>query len=337
MNKEGEKVTRKLAYQLYSVRHPDEVDYRLFMPGLFQWPAAFELYGRLGEMKAHIQKEELERHDIVHVNYTPTNSTYLSALRNELGNNSSVVLAANVDFALMMWNRIDPLVMIDQLKKADFIFHVESYGAARLRNLLDRNVYTIPHPSNTEELKMGARSGGKPNRLPIITCQYHRYEDTWADYFYGLQKIRSEYDIEIILMNYESPKGEIGPKVPVIAMFNQLNLKYAYRDYVRFLANAMINVDITYDFTYGRGLIDAAALGIPTVGSNTIEAQRKIWPDLAIRPGGDNQMYSTVKRLIDSDDSWEKYSKDGMDGCNEYSLENSYNKMVEALETEGLV
>ena len=100
-------MSNKLGYQLYSVRHPNEADSRMFPPGLFQWVEAFNRYGKFGKMNANIKKDNLEESDVIHVNVTPTNISYLAALREELGISSSTMLIANVDFGILMWSGQD--------------------------------------------------------------------------------------------------------------------------------------------------------------------------------------------------------------------------------------
>jgi hypothetical protein len=330
----------KLGYQLYSIRHPTESDARLFMPGLFSWVTAFEQFGREAIMSANIKKESLENYDIIHVNYTPTNETYITALRNELGN-SDTKIVANVDFGKAMWNTIDPLIMKDQLNRADMVFHVESNGAKSLERLLGRKVYTIPHPTNVEGIKKWTQMQedlNKRERHNMITCQYHRYADTWTDYYMGLEQIRKENDVEIVLMNYEAPSGMEGPKVPIICMFSRLYQRMPYKVYMEnYLQRALINVDVTYDYTFGRGVVDAAALKIPTVGSSTIEAARKFWPELLVTTGKEWEIEEKVNKLLGNNDLWCDMADQGFERCDEYGLEASYNKMVAALETEGLI
>jgi glycosyltransferase involved in cell wall biosynthesis len=324
----------KLAYQLYSVRHPSEADSRLFSSGLFAWVEAFARYGREAIMSADIKKENLENYDVIHVNYTPTNETYITALRNELGEHSDTKIVANVDFGKMMWNSTDPLVMKDQLSRADLVFHVESTGAKTLERLLGRKVYTIPHPTNVEDLKKGFTA----ERSPVITCQYHRYSDTWTDYYYGLMNIKKEYDVSTALLNYEAPKGERGPKVPIICMFNKLVMKLPYATYIDlYLRHSLVNVDITYDYTFGRGEIDAAALKIPTIGSYTIEAQRNLWPELAVTPGKEWELEERMRTILDNDEFREEMAQQGYERCEAYSLKSSYEKIVTALEEEKLL
>ena len=168
---------------------------------------------------------------------------------------------------------------------------------------------------NVEANKQGVRS----DRSPVITCQYHRYGDTWAEYFYGLMNIRKDYDyISTLLVNYTAP--DKGPKVPCICMFNELIQLIPYPEYIELLSNALINVDVTYDYTYGRGIIEAAALKVPTVGSETIEASDYLFPELSVVPGNDMEMEHM------------EVAQQGFERSDHYNLENSYKRMVEAIE-----
>lgn len=306
-------------------------DMRLFVGGLYNWVAAFEKYGKFGAMNACVKKEVMEEYDIVHVNYTPRNATYISALREELGEHSSTKIVANVDFGTMLWNRMDPFVMKDQLMKADHIFHVESTGANRLKRLLSKDVAVIPHPINIEDIKKGVKTGEDNERAPVISCQYHRYADTWCEYYYGLMGIRQEYDVNLVLMNYSPPDGK-KIDVPLVCMFNEIAERMDYPTYMEYLSKSLINVDVTYDHTYGRGVVEAAAMKVPTIGSDTIEAMKFLWPELAIKTGEDGQMRDKMKKLLDDDDWREEVAQSGYEMSDNYSQKSCYEKMVEMIE-----
>lgn len=316
----------KLSYMLFAGKIND--DPRVTVPGLFQWTVAFDEFGKSGTMEAEVSKDVIERYDVVHVNYTPGNASYVSVIRNALGNNSSTKLIVNVDFATGMWNRIDPFILEDQLLKADMIFHVESNGALRLRRLMDgrRPVHTIPHPVNTDWIKTKAKS----ERAPTITCQYHRYMDTWAEYWWGLREIKKEYpEFKIVLMNY-TPSDENKHGVPIVGMFDRVVPYLRYHEYINVLSDAFINVDLTPDYTYGRGVVDAAALSVPTIGSDTIEAMNNLFPTLTTN--NDMEVDRKVRELVENEDMRHEVANNGMAYSEYYSLKNSYTRMTNALE-----
>lgn len=323
----------KMKYMLYSGEvEGDDV----FISGLFQWRNAFQKFGRGGELSVRIDKDAMEEFDIVHVNYTPANPTYITSLRNELGK-SDTKLIVNVDYAINMWNTLNPHVMKQQLDNADLVFHVESNGAERLSRLLGKNVPTMPHPVDIDSLK----AFRKNERFPLVTCQYHRYFDTWCEYYYGLDILRKkngqyeEYmdttfpNIDVVLMNHSagglkgSRKGDL---------FTKVQERVGYAEYIIQQANALINIDITHDYTYGRGVVDCAALGVPTIGSRTIEAQRRIWPMLAVEPGNDADLRYKTYMLLTNDTLRDELKLEGEKVCEYYSLESSYIRMIEEVE-----
>jgi glycosyltransferase involved in cell wall biosynthesis len=145
--------------------------------------------------------------------------------------------------------------------------------------------------------------------------------------------IRKDYpEISTVLMNYVAP--EKGPRVPCICMFNELISTMPYPEYMEILRKVLINVDVTFDYTYGRGIVEAAALKIPTVGSSTIEAQRVMLPELAITPGKDDEMEAAIEDLLLSDDMREEMAQQAYENCEIYSLKSSYDLMTRILNEE---
>jgi len=321
-------MTKKLSYMLYSGKMSDDV--YTMVPGLFQWSVAFEKFGKGGTLSADINRHSLENYDVVHVNYTPRNDSYIAAIRNALGEKSDTKIIANVDYAVGMWNSMDPHIMKAMLEKADMIFHVEPVGAGRIRSLvkeeMKKNVFTIPHPVNTTEIQKMASE----DREPVIACQYHRYLDSWQDYWWGLKEIREIYkDHKVVLMNYTAPEKR--GRVPIVCMFDEVLGRMKYFEYLKLLSHVKINIDITTDYTYGRGVVDAAALGVPTIGSKTIEAIRHLFMGLEVESGRDGKVKQMCINLLEDNKYYEHVANDAMKECHFYSLENSYNRMVDAI------
>jgi len=323
-----EEMTKKLSYMLYSGKMSDDV--YTMVPGLFQWSVAFEKFGKGGTLSADIHRHSLENYDVVHVNYTPRNDSYIAAIRNALGEKSDTKIIANVDYAVGMWNSMDPHIMKAMLEKADMIFHVEPVGAGRIRNLvkeeMKKNVFTIPHPVNTTEIQKMASE----DREPVIACQYHRYLDSWQDYWWGLKEIREIYkDHKVVLMNYTAPEKR--GRVPIVCMFDEVLGRMKYFEYLKLLSHVTINIDITPDYTYGRGVVDAAALGVPTIGSKTISAAQMLFGSLMVESGRDNDVKQKCINLLEDDKFYEYIANDAGQTCDYYSLEKSYNRMVDAI------
>lgn len=321
----------KLKYRLFA-----GVDIKpgVVLSGLFCWVAAFDKYGKGGEAKASMVKEHLEDFDVVHVNYTPGNASYLGAIRDALGNNSDTALIANVDHAVDMWGNSDPHTMEYYLKKADFVFHVESMGARRLERLLDMDVPVIPHPVDVESVEK-FKSEPDPE-AQVITVQYHRYMNTWCQGWYALRRLRKTHrELRAILMGVMNDT-----RVPINSMFDECINRCGYENWLKLLSKAAVNIDVTPMHTYGRGVVDAAALGVPTIAGKNTEASKILWP------GGettvddvenDYDIERIVRVLLDNEKLNSELSVIGQKNATRYGLRHSYERMVNTLETMGVV
>lgn len=335
-------MTRKLSYCLYGVDptkplpDPAAVDRpRSFgIGGLFQWAEAVNQAGGHGIIFPHMSRDALEQFDIVHVNYTPRNSNYVLALRDVLGEHSDTKIVANVDFAVTLWNNIDPMILKSVLDKCDMVFHVEPIGAGILSEYLGRKVYTLPHPVDVDGIREHVAI--RPTEEPVtISCQYHRYNDNWYPYFYALNALRSQYGIRTSLVNV----SERSPAAPSIeSLFDHIHHRYDYEVYLDLLSRMFINVDVTQDVVYGRGVVDAAALGIPTVGCANTYSMNILFPELIVERSFDcSCIRDRVERLLTMPDLASDMSKLGVARCSYFSLGRSYNRLVLALERAELI
>jgi glycosyltransferase involved in cell wall biosynthesis len=299
----------------------------LVLSGLYCWVSAFRDAGGKGVMNARMNKEYMEQFDLIGINYTPGHPTYIQAIRELLGKSDTKIIA-NVDYAVSMWGNMNPLVMKKQLEMADMVFHVESTGARTLTSLLgDTFVSCIPHPVDVDRIK---KFIVQPHDPPTITCQWHRYRGTWDSYYYGLKDI----DAARVLVNFY---GE-PPITDLEVMFDQIMPATEYTEYLKnILAPAAINVDMAPDLTYGRGVVDAAALGVPTVGSNTIEAMNRIWPELVTPPHDYYETKALTTKLLTDKGFGGRMSVVGQERAKFYNTENSYKRMKEALEERKLI
>lgn len=300
------------------------VDMPVIQSGLYCWTQAFREQGGVGEQYPTIEKDYLEKYDIVHVNYTPGHPHYIEAIRNSLGK-SSTKIVANVDYAMSMWESINPFNMKQQLNMADMVFHVESTGASALGRFLGRKIPVIPHPVDVRHLKNITRH--KQSIRPLATCQWHRYGATWSAYYYGMIGL----DIKKYLVAFCGPNPQ--QLVNLETLFERVIPVMPYAPYIQdVLSTATINLDLAPDNTFGRGLVDAAALGVPTVGSNTIEASRIIWPELSVKPHDHAATFDVAKKLLSDRQFYADMVERGLDMCELYSCDSAYKKMMGALD-----
>lgn len=304
-----------------------ELDGPLMMPGLFSWVNAFRDHGGKGVMRATFDRNELESFDIIHVNITPGHPSYVQALRRALGQHSSTKIIANVDYAVSMWGNIDPYVLEAELRAADTVFHVESTGAARVGRMLNRKVHCIPHPVDTVRLK---KLKNAPFSEPTITCQYHRYWGTWSVYYYALRDMK--WNVRSILCNL--PNNSMPPLISPEVYFGDVCGVMPHQQYITdVLSKAYINLDAAPDKTFGRGVIEAAVLGVPTVGTASIEAMGRLFPSLRINdPDDEIQMRYHIEHLLKDPEFYRECMQQGKEQAEHYNNKNSYKRMMNAVE-----
>ncbi|MFH1769863.1 MAG: hypothetical protein ABH833_04345 [Parcubacteria group bacterium] len=297
------------------------------LSGLYLWSRTFKINGEEGKIETLWRAEELEEYDIVHVNYTPSNIQLPSVIRDELGNSSSTKLVINVDLDVHYWGvnfGYFFMEFIRELKLADVLFHVESKGAEALEMLLDRKVHVNPHPVDVRNMY----DYMKKDREPVIGTMYHRYFPNTTIPFITQRKV----PMRRILFGHV-PVGKQGT-VANAGMFDQIIPRTGFKDYLNEVSKCAIGCDLYEGHTFGRSVIELAALGVPTVCSSTIEAANELFPLTTIDPYDVKSAERLFIRLSEDDEFCNTVIKQAHSLCGEYSLESSYKRFVEMIETE---
>jgi hypothetical protein len=290
----------------------------IVLSGLWQWHLSFDKYGKKGEVRLLRRKEELEEYDIIHINMTAGNLALPQMVRDELGDSSDTKLVVNVDFDVMQWgtNWQYPTLMLKAIDCADMLFHVESTGAKILTHTLGRKIHTLPHPVDV----VGLDQYKKTEREPTIVTMWHRYiPDCTLPYF-------AQKDIELyrILLGYSG-------KVPTLSMYDFVYEPRGFVDTIETMSSATFGCDLYPGRSYGRSVIEFAALAVPCICSNTIEASCRCFPDLAIDPFDVAAADRLFKLLIDDDEKLVDIYRSAYNASGYYSQENCYNRFVEAI------
>lgn len=291
------------------------------LSGLWQWQAAFKKYGNDGDVRLVRSKDELEEYDIIHINMSAGNLALPQMVAEEL-KDSDTKLVVNVDFDVMQWgaNWQYPTLLLKAVDCADMVFHVESTGAKILEHVLKRRVHTLPHPVDV----VGLDQYKKTEREPTIVTMWHRYiQDCTLPYF-------AQKDIPLykILLGY-------GGRVPTLAMYDIARKPQPFVDAIETMSLATFGCDLYPGRTYGRSVVEFAALTVPCVCSNTIEASCRCFPDLAVDPfdvKGANQKF---KELVDDEEKLVDIYRYAYNASGYYSQHECYCRMVEAIENGG--
>lgn len=293
----------------------------LVLSGLWQWSLSFDKHGKNGDIRLLRRKEELEEYDIIHINMTAGNLALPQMVLDELGDSSDTKLVVNVDFDVMQWgeNWQYPTLLTKAVDCADMVFHVESTGANILTHVLDRKVHTLPHPVDV----VGLDRHKKTEREPTIVTMWHRYiPDATTPYF-------AQKDIPLyrVLLGYRG-------KMPTLPMYDFFYRPLSFIDGIDIMSRASFGCDLYPGRSYGRTVVEFAALAVPCVCSNTIEASCRCFPGLAVDPfdvAGANKRF---KELMGDDKKLVVAYEYAYVAAGYYSQENCYKRFVEALEDD---
>ncbi len=295
------------------------------LSGLYLWSRAFQKYSGKGSIELFWRKEDLEDYDIVHVNYTPSNIQLPGVIRDQLGDSSSTKLVINVDLDTHYWgvnfgHNINDFIR--ELKLADYLFHVESKGAESLEMLLNREIHINPHPVDVS----GIYDYMLKEREPVIGTIFHRYFPNTVVPFL----VQREIPLRRVLFGYV-PVG----KQSVVAnagMYDQIVPLQGFKKHLQEVAKCAIGCDLYEGHTYGRTIVELAALGIPTVCSSTIEAGHRLFPQTTVGPYDIHEARQRLTLLHEDQEFANSVIIEANKACSYYSLENSYKRFVEMIE-----
>ena len=290
------------------------------LSGLWQISLAFDKYGKKGDVRLIRRKAEFEEYDCVHVNMTGGNFSLLNHIRDELGTSSSTKLIANIDFDVGSWgkNWAYPGLLEKGLQCADLVFHVESRAAALLEHVLKRPVPVLPHPVDVD----GLDAYKKIEREPYVVNVYHRY---YPDITTGYWCIR-DLPLHSVLLGY------VNGKVPPLPMYDEYYGHIPFLDAIDIMSQAKFGLDLFHGYNYGRVVCEFAALAVPCVCSETIDASHRLFPDLVVNPFDVKRANELFREMINDDDFYQDVFKKAYRAVGFYSQKACYDRLVETLE-----
>lgn len=294
------------------------------LSGLYLWERAINENGGKGEIDTFWRKEDLENFDVVHINYTPSNIQLPTVVREQLGKSSSTKLIINMDLDV---SRLSPnwayhlTSMVNEMRMADILFHVEPKGAEILSHLIEMPFIVNPHPVDVTRLYDYIRD----EREPIIASIYHRYTaDTLTQYI-----AQKNIPLRRVLFGYNAGKHQY---VANQGMYDQIMPYMQFKEHVLEISKASIGCDLFNGYAYGRVPIEFAGLGIPAVVSNTIGAAEVLYPHTSVDPFDVKGAEALFKRLVSDVDFSDLVIRTAHEGCGNYSLKNSYQRFMQMIE-----
>lgn len=296
------------------------------LSGLYQWANCFKAYGSGGTIEPVWRLEDLEEYDVVHVNMTPSNLQHISVIRNELGESSSTKIVCNVDLDVAHWSpnfSYYTTAMVTELKKADILFHVETRGADVLEHLLEKKVHVCPHPVDVT----GLYDYIQKERDPMAGVIFHRYTAESLTPYIALRNI----PLRRVLFGY-TPVGK-APAVANAGMYDEIMMYQGFEAHIKEVAKMFIGCDLYSGHSYGRSVVEFAALGVPCVASNTIEAARYLFPETAVDPFDTKGAEEKFRKIISDPDFADSVIETAAAGRRMYGLESRYKAFCALIES----
>lgn len=240
---------------------------RIMHSGLTQWGKVFKGCYDIP------RPDNLDNYNVVHINYTPSNVGKLEYLHNLIGDSNDIKIVVNIDHAIDLWGMngfIEIHSCLDELQLANHIFSVEQTMADTLSVLLERKVYTIPHPTDTEMIRENFLIEDKEKNESgeiAIAVFFHSYDKNWLLVTNLLNQLKKERDVLALA---------IGATENFPAFFRRtFDIIYNRVDFattMKVLAKCDIAIDTAVTHSYGRVPIEAACLGVPCITDRKVES-----------------------------------------------------------------
>lgn len=286
---------------------------KIQLSGLYQWANVFK-----GDIEPYWRIEDLEKYDIVHINYTPSNIQLPTVIKDAL-KDSSTKIVLNVDLDVALWSRNwapHIINMVHEIKLADIVFHVEPVGQSLVHKLTNKPVHLCPHPVDVNGLYDYILP--LENREDMIGTIFHRYTgETMTQYL-------SQKDIPLrrVLFGIHEHETKLAAKQ---IMYDQFISQMTFPEYIKEIAKSRMGCDLYDGFSYGRAPIEFAALGIPSVVSNRIGSSW-LFPYTIIDPFNVQKASELYTKLLTNADFADKVISTAHEKCSYYSLKNSYDR-----------
>ncbi len=303
----------------------------LLVPGLYNWATVMGGdWLTLPEVKGHVAD-----YDVIMVCMTTwdLNQRLISRIKEEHPN---TIVMVTVDYAIELWNEaLNAEWLESELGKADIIYAPEPAMQGFMGGMFpNRDIVLLSHPVDVDRLR--------PLHVPRIRRQdnilymIHRYNNFWL----------SGHVAQKHLLGLPTDVAKPRPRQPLYAVvaskdiaqqllqhFENIAIGGTYSQYIKWAANQMYAYD-GYQMIHstGRLQLDNAILGIPTVGSESVYNQKKLFPKLTTTPWNLKDQINLLQRLIDDRDFWEETVNEAWDNVQELNYANRKIALMEVIE-----
>jgi len=289
--------------------------------GLYSWMPVMD-----GEVKLFkdVDKDELEKYDIIQVNMSAQDLHLLGDIREILGNESNTKLVANNDYTLELWAKSFPYLstLKREIQHADMIFGTEPYQVGALELLLGRKVHLVVHPAFVKRLK----SLNKVDQGQYVSVVSHRYDNNNIVPSIATKGV----NVKKRLLGYNPATDSMKHQTSIC--YDEILQSTNYMDFCEMLMESKVVYDPFSLTSQGRVGWDCAALGIPAVGSDRNESYRTCYPKTCCDPYDVKRANELIKRLLNDKEFRDEVVEYAKEAVERVSYENSKRLYFRALQ-----
>lgn len=312
-----------LAFAAWEPKHVEDfTSQSLSLSGLFNWSVAFN-----GDRKYPRTQEEFDKYNLLHVNITANNIFLIPDLIKKIDRNKTKLIL-NVDYALELWNTHfkHPTFLFHVLDMADYIFSVEERMAETLSLVLKRPVACIPHPTDITNIQKFKNT----ERWKTIGVMHHVYDQNIVLPALAINSVLEENPS----WNSAAVGGVANEKE-----FGHLYTQFVpytdqFENFIKYISQLYCMVESYTVHSYGRVTVEAAALGIPVIGSNLVSSQRRCFEGLTTEVSDILGTSKFLHNLLNDNELWTYHAQNAVKKSEYYSFENCKQLMLQHLNAD---
>ena len=286
------------------------LDKRIYSTGIVNWPRVFD-----GQCY-RARRIDPNQFDVVHVQLSGDTTDMIRDVRSRIKGETKLVI--NPDYSINFWNHygVMPEVVVECFRMADFVFGQCQSSAELLSEILHREIPLIPHPLDTKWLNNHAIPAVKRSGSDVV-INSHRDGQHHTPYF----MTREHRDIVTHLIGFMG--NESGRRDVVNQYYDHIHKIMPNADLIdKMYRNAFCIIDHYTHNVQGRSTMQAAALGVPCLGWDCVDAQIYCYPELTSQYGDLAHQIQLFRRLREDEDFVATVSAEAMKSSEVYSFDS---------------
>lgn len=294
--------------------------------GLYNWMKAFKGEVRLwGDIKK--RKHELADYDIVHINSYGQDQG-LAHTVSQYTDNTDTKLVVNMDLSINYFDKdLNFPVFIKDILAADLLFSVEpaqvnliNYIAHAMKRKKPKKAVLMPHPVDIPML-LDKSFIEYDKRMDVIAFQYHKYDAHWSIPKVLMESLPNDYLAAML--------GYIGEALPIEGLRHMVMPYMEWTHYIQFLARCKIGFEYRTHKAASRFVMEAGALGIPTVTTKDSHMGQIIFPEVCHDVEDFFAIRQSLETLVKDEEYRLHLAREGLDRLEPYNFENSKKRFME--------